>query len=266
MEFWPSYIYLPLKNNTKRNIYMRDKLSSLLRSGPGIILILLLITNFLNGGLKDPKTYFFNMLLTLPGIVVGLSFHEFAHAFASNAFGDPTPKAQGRLTINPAKHIDPFGFFALIFCGFGWGVPVQIDNRYYKRPRLDEFIVSVAGVTMNLIIAIVFAFISRFAINLWGRDVILTDSVQGLAIKILLYVVMINITLMIFNLIPVPPLDGFGLVTELFNLRKTGWYYTVYQYGGLVLLLLLLFGVVSRILYPLTSSVYSMLLTGIILA
>ena len=119
---------------------------------------------------------------------------------------------------------------------------------------------------MNLIIAIVFAFISKFAINLWGRDVILTDSVQGLAIKILLYVVMINITLMIFNLIPVPPLDGFGLVTELFNLSKTGWYYTVYQYGGLVLLLLLLFGVVSRILYPLTSSVYSMLLTGIILA
>ena len=95
---------------------MRDNLKNLLRSGPGIILILLLITNFLDGGLSNPKTYFFDMLLTLPGIIVGLSFHEFAHAFASNAFGDPTPRMQGRLTVNPVKHIDPFGFAALIFC------------------------------------------------------------------------------------------------------------------------------------------------------
>ena len=223
---------------------MRDNLKNLLRSGPGIILILLLITNFLDGGLSNPKTYFFDMLLTLPGIIVGLSFHEFAHAFASNAFGDPTPRMQGRLTVNPVKHIDPFGFAALIFCGFGWGIPVQIDNRYYKHPRLNEFIVSIAGVSMNFIIAIVFAFIT----------------------KIFLYVVMVNITLMVFNLIPVPPLDGFGLVTELFNLRKTSWYSTVYQYGGIILLLMLLFGLVSKILHPLTSGIYSAILNGIILS
>lgn len=245
---------------------MKENLKNLLRSGPGIILILLLVTNFLDGGLSNPKTYFFNMLLTLPGIIVGLSFHEFAHALASNAFGDPTPKMQGRLTINPAKHIDPFGFVALILCGFGWGIPVQIDNRYYKRPRLNEFIVSIAGVTMNFLIAILFAVITRFAISTWGREVVLDDSIQGLITKILLYVVMVNITLMVFNLIPVPPLDGFGLVTELFNLRKTSWYYTVYQYGGVILLLMLLFGVISKILHPLTSGIYSAILQGIILA
>lgn len=245
---------------------MRDNLKNLLRSGPGIILILLLVTNFLDGGLSNPKSYFFDMLLTLPGIIVGLSFHEFAHAFASNAFGDPTPRMQGRLTVNPVKHIDPFGFAALIFCGFGWGIPVQIDNRYYKHPRLNEFIVSIAGVSMNFIIAIVFAFITRFSINMWGREAILEDSFQGIMTKIFLYVVMVNITLMVFNLIPVPPLDGFGLVTELFNLRKTSWYSTVYQYGGIILLLMLLFGLVSKILHPLTSGIYSAILNGIILS
>ena len=117
---------------------MKDNFKNLLRSGSGIILILLLVTNFLDGGLRNPKEYFFDMLLTLPGIIVGLSFHEFAHAFASNAFGDPTPRLQGRLTVNPTKHIDPFGFAALVFCGFGWGIPVQIDNRYYKHSRLNE--------------------------------------------------------------------------------------------------------------------------------
>ena len=185
---------------------------------------------------------------------------------ASNAFGDPTPKMQGRLTVNPVKHIDPFGFIALILCGFGWGIPVQIDNRYYKRPRLNEFIVSIAGVTMNFIIAILFAVITRFAISTWGREVVLSDSIQGLIIKIFLYVVMVNITLMVFNLIPVPPLDGFGLVTELFNLRKTSWYSTIYQYGGVILLLMLLFGVISKILHPLTSGIYSAILQGIILS
>ena len=245
---------------------MKDNLKNILRSGPGIILILLLVTNFLDGGLSDPKTYFFDMLLTLPGIIVGLSFHEFAHALASNAFGDPTPKMQGRLTVNPVKHIDPFGFAALIFCGFGWGIPVQIDNRYYKHPRFNEFIVSVAGVLMNFIIAIVFSIITRFAISTWGREAVLSDSIQGLIIKTFLYVVMVNITLMVFNLIPVPPLDGFGLITELFNLKKTSWYSAVYQYGGVILLLMLLFGFVSKILHPLTSSIYTALLNGIILA
>ena len=119
---------------------------------------------------------------------------------------------------------------------------------------------------MNFLIAILFAVITRFAISTWGRDVVLDDSIQGLITKILLYVVMVNITLMVFNLIPVPPLDGFGLVTELFNLRKTSWYYTVYQYGGVILLLMLLFGVISKILHPLTSGIYSAILQGIILA
>ena len=97
-------------------------------------------------------------ILTLPGIILGLSLHEFAHAWMSDRLGDPTPKRQGRLTINPLAHIDWIGFIALLFVGFGWGKPVMIDPGYYKNRRLGEFLTGIAGVTMNLIIAVILSF------------------------------------------------------------------------------------------------------------
>ena len=103
----------------------------------------------------------YTKLLILPGIIIGLSFHEAAHAFASYKLGDPTPKFQGRLTLNPLKHFDPAGFIALLFIGFGWGVPVQINPDYYKNRRAGELIVSLAGVTANFLIAAVFAFLVK---------------------------------------------------------------------------------------------------------
>ena len=106
-------------------------------------------------------------LLTLPGIILGLSFHEFAHAWMSNKLGDPTPKRQGRLTINPLAHIDWIGFLCLLLVGFGWGKPVEIDPRYYKHRRRDEFLVAIAGVTMNLILAIVFSIPARALVIRW---------------------------------------------------------------------------------------------------
>ena len=100
-------------------------------------------------------------LLMLPGIIIGLSFHEFAHAWMSDKLGDPTPRRQGRVTINPMAHIDPIGFLALLLVGFGWGKPVQIDPGYYKHRRRDEFLVGIAGVTMNLLIAVIFSLPAR---------------------------------------------------------------------------------------------------------
>ena len=100
-------------------------------------------------------------ILMLPGIIIGLSFHEFAHAWVSDKLGDPTPRRQGRVTINPLAHIDWIGFLALLLVGFGWGKPVQIDPGYYKNRRRDEFLVSIAGVTMNLILAVFFSIPAR---------------------------------------------------------------------------------------------------------
>lgn len=234
-------------------------------SGAGVILILLLVTNFLNGGLSDPKTYFLSMLIALPAIVIGLSFHEFAHAYTSYKLGDPTPMNQGRVTLNPKAHFELFGFLALIFCGFGWGNPVQINPNYYKHPRRDEFLVSIAGVTMNFIIAVVFSFVIKYVLIANPTMLLTYDTMGGIVLYILFNIVTINIMLAVFNLIPIPPLDGFGIITELFNIKKTKAYYKFYNSGFMILMVLLLFGIVSKILYPATSAIYNILLTNIIL-
>ncbi len=231
----------------------------------GILFAILVMVNIAQNGLSNPKTYIYNLLITIPGIVIGLSFHEFGHAFVSDKLGDPTPRAQGRVTLNPLAHFDPFGFFALIFCGFGWGVPVQIDPRYYKHPRRDEFLVSIAGVTMNLFVAIVFSYILHFIYRNVPYDNLATGTLAGTLFNILLQVVIVNVVLMIFNLIPIPPLDGFGIITEIFNLKKTSFYETFYNNGFPILMILMIFGIVSKVLNPIVNFVYSLLLQYIIL-
>lgn len=231
----------------------------------GILLVILLMVNIAQHGLTNPKTYFLNMLIALPGIVIGLSFHEFGHAFVSDRLGDPTPRAQGRVTLNPLAHFDPVGFLALMFCGFGWGIPVEIDPRYYKHPRRDELLVSLAGVIMNLIVAIVFSFIVHFVYINVPYDKLSDGTLMGTLFNILLQVVIVNVVLMVFNLIPVPPLDGFGIITEIFNLREKSFYYTLYNYGFPILMILLIVGVVDKILNPMVNGVYALLLQYIIL-
>lgn len=188
---------------------------------------------------------FMSKLLALPGIIIGLSFHEFAHAKVSSMLGDPTPKQQGRVTISPLAHIDIIGFVMLLLCGFGWGKPVQINPAYYKHRRRDEFLVSIAGVVMNFLIAFLFAFPT-----VWAYRAGMTSSLMNIVFEILYGVVQINLVLMLFNLIPVPPLDGFGIVTQIFNLQKYSWFYRIYQYGSLILLVLVITNVTSIILTP----------------
>lgn len=216
------------------------------------LVVLLFGMNIVRGGFD-----LMGMLVSLPGIIIGLSFHEFAHGAVSYALGDPTPKMQGRLTISPLAHIDPIGFLALMFAGFGWGVPVQVDPRYYKHRRRDEFLVSIAGVTMNLILAVLFSLLIR--VLFMANFAWLSGEVGTILIEMLIQVVVINLVLMVFNLIPVPPLDGFGLVTEVFNLRKYDWYWKVYDYGFPILMLLIIFDVTDLILSPAVNGMFNLL-------
>ena len=230
-----------------------------------LLLILLLLRNISSGRYGNPSDFIYDTLIFIPGIVLGLSLHEFGHAISSYKLGDPTPKVQGRVTVNPLAHIDPMGFIALIICGFGWGRPVEINPRNYKHPRRDELIVSLAGVTINLLLAILFSLIIRFYIKATGTVFLGRESgIPGIVLEILLYVVQINLVLMIFNLIPVPPLDGFGVITQLFNLRNTKWYYRIYQYGYPILMVLLITGAVSKILSPLVGGLLNLLLKYVI--
>lgn len=227
-----------------------------------VILIMLVILNIVEGRFDNPMDWLMSELLMLPGIIIGLSFHEFAHGAMSYALGDPTPKLQGRLTINPASHIDPFGFIALLLAGFGWGVPVQIDPRYYKHRRRDEFLVSIAGVAMNFLVAIVFSLIIKFIFII--QPTWLIGEVGNIVLDIFHYIILINLVLMIFNLLPVPPLDGFGIVTQIFNLEKYSWYYKVYDKGFLILLLLIFLNITDYVLTPGVNFVYSWLVNTII--
>ncbi len=196
-------------------------------------------------------------ILALPGIIIGLSFHEFAHAWVSDRLGDPTPRRQGRVTLNPMAHIDWVGFIALVLIGFGWGKPVQIDPSYYKKRRRDQFLVSIAGVVMNLLVAIVFTFIARGILSAYyvsGGSAILENLYY-----IIYYTVNINIVLMIFNLIPCPPLDGWNIITQIFKLDRYSWWYKVYQYGTYILLALIIFNVTSLIISPAVSAIMGLL-------
>lgn len=230
----------------------------------GILLVILLMVNIAQNGLSNPKTYFLNMLIALPGIVIGLSFHEFGHAFMSDRLGDPTPRAQGRVTLNPMAHFDPVGFLALMFCGFGWGIPVEIDPRRYKHPRRDELLVSLAGVVMNLIVAIVFSFIVHFVYINVPYDKLSDGTLMGTLFNILLQVVIVNVVLMVFNLIPVPPLDGSKILSELLP-PSMAWKFDnlVGRYGFYILIALVFTGITGAIIRPLAAG-YMMLVNGIL--
>ncbi len=224
-----------------------------------LILIVVLLSNaFRRGAFSDPMNWLMGELMMLPGIIIGLAFHEFAHAAVAFKLGDPTPKMQGRVTVNPLAHIDPVGLAALLFAGFGWGVPVQINPSNFKKRRRDELLVSLAGVTMNLVIAIVFAIVAKILYMTMGPS-FLSGSVGSILWMMIMYVIQINLVLMIFNLIPCPPLDGFSIISEIFNIKHTEIYWTLYRYGDWILIALIIFGITGRIISPCVNFLFGIL-------
>lgn len=214
-----------------------------------ILIMILALSAFRHGYFADPMDWLMSKLRMLPGIIIGLAFHEFAHAKVAYKLGDPTPKMQGRVTINPLAHIDPVGLAALLFVGFGWGVPVQINPSNFRHRRRDELMVALAGVTMNLIIAIVFAIIAK-VLYMTAGAVFLSSGVGSILWLMIMYVIQINLLLMIFNLIPCPPLDGFSIISEIFNIKHTEFYWTLYRYGNWILIALIIFGITGMIISP----------------
>lgn len=223
-----------------------------------LIIVLLIGMTVANSNFTNPGEWFLTRLLLLPGIVIGLSVHEFGHAIVALKLGDNTPHMQGRITLNPIAHIDLFGFICLLVAGFGWGKPVMINPQNFKNRRRDEFLVSIAGVVMNFIFAFIFAIIVNLLILILVSKGAYYDQKE--VIQVFANVVQINIVLMVFNLLPIPPLDGFGIVTELFDLRKNPWYYRVYENGFIILMILLVIGLVDRVVFPIVHAVYTSVL------
>ena len=200
--------------------------------------------------------YLIDKLLILPGILLGISIHEFSHGFAAVKMGDDTPLMQGRLTLNPMKHIDPMGFMCLLLFGFGWAKPVMINSRNFKNPRRDDAIVSIAGPLANFLMALLFVFFLKLA------DMYLPYNELGQIIwQVLQSTVVINLVLMIFNLIPIPPLDGHHILGSIGGARVWNFYYKYYDHLRFVMLLLIVFRGIGLIISPMINFFYNLLIT-----
>lgn len=148
-------------------------------------------------------------LLMLPAILIGFTFHEFAHAKMADKLGDKTPRFQGRLNLNPINHLDPIGTLLILFCGIGWAKPVQVNPRAFKNYYKDDLKVSIAGPIANLIVAFV-GMILYVAIYLLGGYEILNGALFSVLLRIAYFIIILNINLFVFNLLPLPGLDGFS--------------------------------------------------------
>lgn len=201
-----------------------------------------------------------NLLLTIPGVLIALTFHEFAHAWAANKLGDETPRLQGRLNLNPLSHIDPIGFVFLIVAGFGWGKPVQIDPRNFNGKyslSKAEAIVSAAGPIMNFILAFVFLIIYYVLFVATNALAGLSMQWQQIIFAIITYTVSINIGLGVFNLIPLPPLDGSKILTHFLPYKAREWFYKNQQIFYIVFLVLFITNLSSVILTPIFTAVFN---------
>lgn len=194
------------------------------------------------------------LLLSIPAVLWAITFHEFCHGYASYKLGDPTAHIRGRLTLNPLAHLDPMGAIMLLLFRFGWAKPVPIDPRYYKNPRRDILIVSAAGVAGNIATAVLVGLLVRVL-----PMAILKNFAVFMFIQMM---VLINIGLAVFNLVPIPPLDGSKLFYPLIPRSLLKYYYWLERYGMFVLMALLFLGVLQRIMGPIVGVVYHLVLPG----
>lgn len=196
-----------------------------------------------------------SIFLTLPAVIVAITFHEFAHAKAADKLGDTTPRNQGRLTLNPISHIDPFGFILLIFAHIGWGKPVQINPNNFvnsnKSRSYCEAMVALAGPVMNFFIAI----IACFAYIIIGtvKPEIFYSNMGNILMIFLQTLIIVDIGLGVFNLIPLPPLDGEKIFRNILPYNAQEWltrnYFTLYW----VFMILWIFGLLEVIVSPVIS-------------
>ena len=182
------------------------------------------------------------LLFRIPALLLAITFHEYAHARMAYAWGDSTAKNAGRLTLNPISHLDPLGTLMLLIVRFGWAKPVPINPANFRDQRKGLFWVSLAGPGMNLLLGLVATF--------------LLMNFQGLGpyFSALMYnIIIFNVFLAIFNVVPLPPLDGSKMLVSLLPNPYLRYYYAVEPYAPILLISLLLFGFLPLILIPIAS-------------
>lgn len=221
------------------------------------IIMVVLVVLSLGRYLTDTNALL-SLVLTIPAVLIAITFHEYAHAFAADKLGDDTPRRQGRLSLNPLAHLDPVGSIMLVFAGFGWGKPVEINPRNFNRTvsmSKGEAIVSIAGPAMNFILAIVFSII-YFAIIKFAPAFFITQ-VGSIILTLIQITILINIGLGVFNLIPLPPLDGSKVLNYFLPYSAKDWFARYAQVFYIIFIVLWITGIAGDIISPIINLVYS---------
>lgn len=191
-------------------------------------------------------------LYMLPAFVIALSVHEWAHAYTAYRAGDMTAYSMGRMTLNPLKHVDPIGLLMVALVGFGWARPVPVNPRNFRNPKKDNIMVSLAGIIANISLALISVLVMDAVFKIsglsdfhlkaaWNYIFVFDNKIANILMYFMSSFVTINITLAVFNLLPIPPLDGSHLI-EGFILRNFGpsALMTLNRYGMMILIIVLL--------------------------
>lgn len=193
-----------------------------------------------------------DLVLSIPAVLWAITFHEYCHGYVAYRLGDPTPQASGRLTLNPFAHLDIFGTLMLLLFRFGWAKPVPIDPRHFSRPGRDIILVSLAGAAGNILTAVAFGLVVRlFPAIFWANPALA---------RFVIIMMLINLGLAVFNLLPVPPLDGSRILMVLLPPHALRYYFWLERYGFVILMVLILMGVVQSIIGPVVSAIMMLIL------
>jgi len=202
----------------------------------------LLIETFLSGGIPSDDAIIM-FIFSVVVFFISLSLHEFAHGFAAYKMGDLTPKIQGRLTLNPFKHLDLTGFLCFLFLGFGWAKPVQVNPLNFKKYRTGMRIVSIAGVLMNVFIGLVAAVIYAILLATVGTSV---QAVTYVYLLLEMFMV-VNSALAVFNFLPFMPLDGYNFIASFFRSENKYSRFNL-KYGTILIFSVLILNIIlSRV-------------------
>lgn len=192
------------------------------------------------------------IIANIPALMIGFAFHEYAHAWVADRLGDPTPRSQGRLTLNPFVHLDLFGTLMALLYRFGWAKPVMTNPQYYKGDkRRGQMLVAVAGSIMNLVMAFV-VMLLWFLTMLWVQG----SEWSGIISLVFQSIVLMNLGLGIFNLLPIPPLDGFTVFGGLLPQRFAPQLQMIEQYGMIILIVLLFTDIFGKVLSPAVIGIF----------